>query len=183
MAVWFVVFVGGIWAAEPAPVGGAAILAPATVITSKDAGIVTCSGTQRCGEACIPWTDVCRDTLADSVGLTPPTVVEAGALPNNVPVGSSLLSLPGLREGGRPSMKPGGPSFCYDGKTTNDVAIQMACVPYYTLGPGAAAAPGTGPVSDCPQHRRCGGECIDEGDVCPDARAEKDADRLTPFEQ
>ena len=164
---------------EPAP---AVVPSTAITITSKEAGIVSCSGQQRCGTACISWTEVCRDSLADSVGIRPPEVLPAGAVPANVPAGSSLLALPGLREAGRPTMDPGAPAFCHDGKTTTDVGIQLACVPYYSLGPTAATAPGTGAWAACPQHRRCGGECIEEGEVCPDGRAEKDSDRLSPFQ-
>lgn len=152
---------------------------PASAIASA------CVGFQRCGDHCLPWTAVCRDTLADSIGLGPPPVLSADASmpPKDVPVGSIMLSLPGPREPGRPAMRPGGPAFCYDGKTTNDLTVQMACVPYYSVGAPASSARTASALADCPHHRRCGGACLAETEVCMDDNPEKDTDRLTPFER
>ena len=144
-------------------------------------GELACLGSQRCADHCIPWTAVCRDTLAEYVGLTPPPITGPTGTATNVPAGSVLLSLPRPVGPGRPTMGPGAPAFCYDGAVTDRATVQLACVPYYNLGAGATTAPGMPLLADCPQHRRCGGECIDETEVCLGV-GERDSDRLTPFE-
>lgn len=160
------------------------MLIPLTRAGDPPPSVQECAGFQRCGDHCLPWSAVCRDTLADSVGLTAPEVLPIGATapPANVPLGSTLLSLPGTHEAGRPIMRPGGPAFCYDGKTTDDLSIQMACIPYYSVGVGASAVRPARPLAECPQHRRCGGECVGETEVCMVENPERDTDRLTPFE-
>lgn len=173
-ATFFVVSAARTFAADPLP-------AP---VVPLSAGLA-CPGFQRCGDHCLPWTAVCRDTLADSVGLTPPPILPSGAHtpPANATLGSTLLALPGTREAGRAIMRPGGPAFCYDGKTTSDLSVQMACVPYYSVGAASSSVRTGSALADCPHHRRCGGVCLGETEVCMDENKERDSDRLTPFEQ
>jgi len=135
-----------------------------------------CPGGQRCGEKCIAWTDVCRDTLADSIGLAPPPPVA----PGSAPPGSTLLSLPGLHGVGTPTMREDAPSFCNQGGV--DPRIAVACVPYWNAGAGASAAAVAPALADCPQHRRCNGVCLDEGQVCAQVGVLPNTDRLSPFE-
>lgn len=142
-----------------------------------------CPGAQRCGAVCIPWTEVCRDTLANSVGLVPPPVqsAESTAAAAGVPVGSTLVGLPSAQGARPPTMKPGAPAFCYDGKTTHAVSVQIACVPFYVWG-DEPTINGVGPVeSTCLVHLRCNGECLQPGQTCPDLAGDFDSSRLKPL--
>lgn len=158
---------------------------------------VPCPGAQRCGQSCIAWSEVCREGLAETIGLRPPEPTPSPVTPGSdapgaavatppagkVPAGSSLLTLPSVSSPGAPRMRPEAPAYCRTGGTS-DPALQFSCIPYYQLGPGQTATVGAPALADCPQHRRCHGTCLDEGAVCPAPwSGASGSDRLSPYEE
>lgn len=124
-----------------------------------------CAVGQRCGDACIAWTEVCAVGLAATVGLSPP-VVGGVAAPGKAPAGSVLLGLPAMLPPRGPSFRPEAPAYCTTGNGRDEAPAE--CMAYYQL--GAAAGVITSPTAfteECLQHNRCAGVCLQAGEVCP----------------
>jgi len=180
-------------AAPPAPLAPAST-APAAV---PAAPALVCPGGQACGDRCIAWTEVCAHGLADSLGYAPPVAEPAPApAPGDTPGGSSsivlpprpasdasagaqMMALPRLNGAVPPGVREGAPPWCSSGNA--EMARQTECLAWYRLGQGESAKLPASARTDCPQHLKCAGVCMDEGQVCPSVEP-NNSKRLVPFE-
>ena len=183
-------------AAPPAPLAPAAV-APAAAPAAPAPAVpaLVCPSGQACGDRCIAWTEVCSHGLADSLGYAPPVAVPAPA-PGDAPGGSSsivlpprpvsdasagaqMMALPRLNGAVPPGVREGAPPWCSSGNA--EMARQTECLAWYRLGQGESAKLPASARTDCPQHLKCAGVCMDEGQVCPSVEPNS-SKRLVPFE-
>jgi hypothetical protein len=89
-----------------------------------------------------------------------------------------VIGLPQLQEATPPGMREGAPPWCLTGAAMAQPPVE--CIAFYTLGNGESATPAT-KVQDCPQHQKCAGVCLKEGEVCP-AVEPNQSKRLDPYD-